>query len=594
MKKSILSSTFIAFSLSLLSCGKLERPTQISLSYEQNGTIAQAGLTEAAHHRYFFSYGKKDAGFEGVQEVESFSKVNQHSLPDEVKSRYWGVVFTDKDNKNLYDTLLDKSYYYQQLDDAPEYYLVNYRGTFFVDIPATINLTETTQVYLVDLNSNNIVGNFPIDDIEKKYSNPFSFEEGWNGEKKVYRVFGNKDSAQAFDFVVLTEGFTEDELSMGTLEDLMDSKFGKYLNSYILPLLDTEPYKSIKENINLWVVATPSLESGVSNPFQNKKRLTTYRATFGAHCTERSLVVRDQKRALEMASLTPFDQAIVLVNDETYGGQGSDIATFSVHSAAPYLIKHELAHAVGLLADEYKYFSDTRAHGNCEDNLIESYATHMRKNWGRNQFSENQNELAPNLSGNSDSTKVKWAHLLKEDSPIIHFDYPESDSMVNDDFTITANFEASFDREDLYITMGVTKELNLYLPFVDQILINEGAVSFEKYQHLNSQIFLKVNDFKITKGDPIKLQLKFSQLTSEQFKYLSYYSASYHFLTLPSGVFKGTADEIGIFQGSNVDAHRTYRSSYQNIMSSSSVMDFDKWQEYAYKSIIEYFIQAHP
>ena len=551
----------------------------------------QAGLTKAMHQRLYFSYGIKDAGFEGVAFVEAQEKVNTNSLPDEMRSKYWGVVFQNSDGEVLHSSLLDKSYYYQKLDDAPEYYVTSYRGTFFLDIPENIDLSETIGMSLVDLNTHKQTQFFPIDDMNKEYSNPFQNEEGWSGEKKVYKVYGNADASMAFDFVVLTEGFTSEELQMQTLESLLDSKFGGYLKSYILPLLDTQPYKSLKDKVNIWVVATPSLESGVSNPFQNKKRLTTYRATYGAFCSQRSLVVRDQKRALEMASLTPFDQAIVLVNDETYGGQGSDIATFSVNKQAPYLIKHELAHAVGLLADEYKYFSDTRNHSSCEDHLMETYASHTRKNWGRNSYYENQNWLAPNLSGSEDPTQVKWASLLTEDSPVVLFDYPENDSVIDkEERSISAKFIAHYDREDLLITMGLLKDLNFALTHVKELTINGVATSFEEIRHNEGQLFLKVSGFKVSKGQNLDIKLNFQDIEDKYLEWIKYSSSSYHLLTLPSTEFEGSVNEIGIFQGSNVDPYKTYRSSYHNIMNSSSEMAFDKWQEQAYRSIVEYFI----
>lgn len=579
------------------SCGKKAMlapgdPLKISFN-ESAGKVMQASEETANHRRLYFSYGRKDAGFEGGEDVQAFAKVDKDALPDNLRSKFWGVAFQNAQGETLYTTLLDKSYYYRSLDENPDYYVVNYSGVFFIDIPLEMNLTGTKVVQLVDLTENKVAQSFPIDDITKAYVNPFHYEEGWTGQKMVYKIFGNTDAAQAFDFVILTEGFSATELQMQTKQDLMNSKFGGYVKKYILPLLDTEPYKSKKDKINLWVVATPSIDSGVSNPFQSRKKRTTYRATFGANCTQRSLVVRDQERALKMASLTPFDQAIVLVNDETYGGQGSDIATFSVNQRAPYLIKHELAHAVGLMADEYKYLSDTRAHSECQDSLMESYATHNRKNWGRNRYFEEEQYLAPNLSNHSMPEQVKWSKLLTWNSPVVRFDYPKKDTKLNkEEKTLSGYFKTHYDRNDLLITMGLMPSLNKILASTTELTINGQAVDFETIKMKSGHHFLIIHR-ATSSEEELQIQIRFSKANKAQIEWLSNFTASYHLLTLPSQVFEGTVEEMGVFQGSNVDPYKTYRSSYINIMNSSSEMGFDKWQIEAYGNMIDYYIQMN-
>lgn len=585
-----LSALFI-----LSSCGAkkgLSPGDHLKLAFTDEGQVMQATGDKANHRRLYFSYGIKDAGFAGTENVEAFAKINKDSLPADIRSKFWGVVFHNSDGLPIHQTLLDKSYYYRELEENPDYFVVNYSGVFFVDIPLEVDLKGTTQVHLVDLNENKIAQTFPIDDITKEYINPFNYEEGWNGEKKIYKIHGNTDAAHAFDFVILTEGFTAEELQMETFESMMNSKFGGYVKQFILPLLETAPYKSKKDQINIWVVATPSLESGVSNPFQNKKRRTTYRATFGANCTERSLVVRDQERALKMASLTPFDQAIVLVNDETYGGQGSDIATFSVHSSAPYLIKHELAHAVGLMADEYKYYSDTRARTSCEEHLMETYATHNRKNWGRNRYFEQDTQLAPNLSNQPSPTQVKWAQLLTDDSPIVFFDYPKEDSKLDlETQSLSVEFKASFDRDELLITMGLLRKLNAVLKETTEVQINGDVVDYEMIKMQSGHRFLKVPKRSVKKGDLLNIRLEFKEADLQTLSWIEHYTKSYHLITLASRSFQGNSEQLGIFQGSNVHPYKTFRSSYINIMNSSSVMSFDQWQEKAYGDMISHYIQ---
>lgn len=356
----------------------------------------------------------------------------------------------------------------------------------------------------------------------------------------------------------------------------------------------------------MWVVATPSIDSGISNPFQNKDLKTVYNSTFGAYCKERSLIVRDQMRALEMASHVPFDQVLVLMNDDTYGGQGGDIATFSMHESAGYLIKHELAHSIGMLADEYKSFSDSIAHSTCEDNLVGSRASHSHKRWGRNGFFEDSRYLAPNIDNTSDKAKVKWSYFLNDNSPVVYFTYPQKSLLFDEEeLSLEGEFIATFDREKVLITMGLEQGENSLLEILSKVEVNGVEESFKI--HKNGQAFVELESRAMKKGEGVTLKLtfKFTQEIIDKFKTKEQLQAyrdylvnllkgrrhSAHFVTLPSTTFTGDVAELGIFQGSGVDLEKTFRSSYRNIMGSFS-MDFDRWQEYAYGTLIDrYFVK---
>ena len=130
-----------------------------------------------------------------------------------------------------------------------------------------------------------------------------------------------------------------------------------------------------------------------------------------------------------MASHTPFDQILVLVNDKTSGATGADVPTMNLGEdpkESLLTLKHELAHSVGMMADEYKYFSDQRAILKCKNNQFENEVRHSDKRWGRNKYYESQFSLAPNISNLPDPKKIKWKNFLTDDSPIVYFNYPQS------------------------------------------------------------------------------------------------------------------------------------------------------------------------
>src|SRR5690606_33523443 len=101
---------------------------------------------------------------------------------------------------------------------------------------------------------------------------------------------------------------------------LRASFFGRKALETAEYLLAQEPYRSMRDRINVWIVGTPSRESGADDPRAGVVRDTFYDATFDVSCIDRLVGVKNGLRALEMASETPFDQMLVIVNSSKYGG----------------------------------------------------------------------------------------------------------------------------------------------------------------------------------------------------------------------------------------------------------------------------------
>lgn len=602
----------------LNSCGN-RKPVaigdEIKLGFINDGRMVQASEEIKQVRRIHFTASGANSQVLGSEIVEGHESVNADSLPEDLKSKYYGIFVSDKEGQILFKSILDKNFYFSEHPDSSDYWVMKTISQITIDIPLEIELNEIGQIGIADLETNTVILPLNGQDVSREYIPPQVSEEheGWDGDYKVYKLFGTAKAENAFDIVLLTDGFTHSELDMSSKESLLNSKFGSYYQRYVLPLMDTDPYKNLKDKVNIWVVATPSKDSGVSNPMLEIKKRTVYGSMFGAHCMMRSLVVRNQTRAIELASKAPFDQVIVMVNSEIYGGQGGDIATFSMHPSANYLIKHELAHAIGMMADEYSNFSDANTVYSenekkereseiqrsgvgqevniCQITNSEDYVTHKHKNWGRNYFFEQDNYLAPNISLNSDLESVKWRDYLNENSPVVFMDYAiggyRAEAYENEFTKLSALFEAGFSRNELILTLGINKMANSSIQLVKEVYIGDEKVEFEIVTE-GEKKFIKVMNREINVGENIEVSLILllspEAISDSTFKYFLH---DKHFFKLTSRTFAGGL-EMGIFQGSGPDMKRTFRSSYDNIMGTHN-LEFNDYQKDAYSLMIQYF-----
>ena len=131
--------------------------------------------------------------------------------------------------------------------------------------------------------------------------------------------------------------------------------------------------------INMYSVFEPSAQSGASRPQGPNHECSTMTicgptsvannlgCAYGTPTP--SLISCDRAAVQSLASFAPVSDIIVtLINDVDYGGTGGGgIATVIGSSTfLPFLIVHELNHAVAGLGDEYSYgFSDTATLPNC-------------------------------------------------------------------------------------------------------------------------------------------------------------------------------------------------------------------------------------
>jgi len=187
------------------------------------------------------------------------------------------------------------------------------------------------------------------------------------------------------DFLILGDGYTAAEAK----------KFEKDARRLTEALFATSPFKEHRKSFNVWALAPPAAESGISRPSTGIYRDSPIGATYDAFGSERYVLTFDNRALRKAAQFAPYEFIEVLVNSRTYGGG----AIFNLYSTVPsdnaftdYLFVHEFAHHFAGLADEY-YTSA----------LIYAPATDRVEPW------------EPNVTAMLDISTLKWRHLV---SPI--------------------------------------------------------------------------------------------------------------------------------------------------------------------------------
>jgi hypothetical protein len=193
--------------------------------------------------------------------------------------------------------------------------------------------------------------------------------------------------ADKLDLAILGDGYTAEELP----------KLERDARRLSDALLSHEPYRSRRGDLNIWLVATPADESGVSRPSDGVYRRSPLRVAYDAFGMERYVLSFDNKRVREAAAAAPYEALVLLVNERKYGGGGifGLYATVAADNAyAPYILVHELGHHLAGLADEY-YLSSV---------AYEPAAGERREPW------------APNVTADSQATR--WRELIASDTPL--------------------------------------------------------------------------------------------------------------------------------------------------------------------------------
>jgi hypothetical protein len=166
------------------------------------------------------------------------------------------------------------------------------------------------------------------------------------------QIFGSAARNQAFNVVILAEGFTNAE----------QSNFNAACSAFVTSLTGTDPFGQVAHGLNVFRVNVASTDSGADDPVAaggtGAAPRTYFDASFGANGLRR-LLVCDESIALQtaMAQIPEFTVALVMVNSVVYGGSGGPVAVFSLAAGATEIALHEMGHTAFGLADEYPYYA---------------------------------------------------------------------------------------------------------------------------------------------------------------------------------------------------------------------------------------------
>ncbi len=161
-------------------------------------------------------------------------------------------------------------------------------------------------------------------------------------------LMGGDALAGRYDIVIVAEGYTAAE----------QAKFfddAARLNSF---LFSREPFKANCDRFNVRAVFAPSRDAGPSQPAHGDWKNTAAASNYDTFYTDRYLTTSSLRKVHDIIGTVPFEQIILLVNTERYGGGGIfnniTLATAD-HPFAPVVFVHEFGHSFAGLADEYDY-----------------------------------------------------------------------------------------------------------------------------------------------------------------------------------------------------------------------------------------------
>ena len=153
---------------------------------------------------------------------------------------------------------------------------------------------------------------------------------------------------KAIDIAVIAEGYTLKE----------QKKFYRDAKRLAQNLLTHEPFTKYKSRINMYAIAAPSDESGISLATDSLWKNTAVGSHFYTFYEPRYLTTTNLFKVYDLAALVPYDAIYILTNTSTYGGGGVFnyyALTAADNNLATQVTVHEFGHSFAGLADEYFY-----------------------------------------------------------------------------------------------------------------------------------------------------------------------------------------------------------------------------------------------
>jgi hypothetical protein len=128
----------------------------------------------------------------------------------------------------------------------------------------------------------------------------------------VVAIEHNGDPATKVDLLLLGDGYTRDE----------QDAFLEQARELTEELFSTSPFLERRDDFNVWALAPPADQSGVSRPSTGIYRDSPVGATYDAFRSERYVLTYNNSDWRRIASSVPYDFVEILTNSDTYGGGG--------------------------------------------------------------------------------------------------------------------------------------------------------------------------------------------------------------------------------------------------------------------------------
>jgi hypothetical protein len=220
-------------------------------------------------------------------------------------------------------------------------------------------------------------------------------------------------SANRLDVVVLGDGYTAAQ----------QADFAADAAGVVSDVLARTPFVEHRDLINVVGLFVPSAQSGADQPPPSPSCTdrstapaccpevgtanaagfvdTRYDSTYCSFGIQRLLVPADSGAVIADADAghPGWEQLLVVVNDEEYGGSGGLLATTSTHEAGTEVMVHELGHSLLGLDDEYDVF--TPGYPPCSD-----------------VPASDDGPCLPNVTDVTDRTRLKWRRWVDPATPV--------------------------------------------------------------------------------------------------------------------------------------------------------------------------------